>query len=551
MLDSVLRAAGYRTGLYTSPHLLDFNERARIDGVDATDDELIEQFEAVEAARGATSLTYFEFTTLAILRLMAAARLDAVVLEIGLGGRLDAVNLIDADVAIVTSIDLDHMDYLGADARGHRFREGPHLSRRAAGDLQRSATAASRCSHTPTASAPTCGASAATSTIRAIGSNGPMPDATLRRTGLPYPALRGANQLLNASGVLAALEALAERLPVSQQAVRQGLLTVDIPARFQVLPGRPTTILDVAHNPHAAAVLAQNLDSMGFFPETHAVFGMLNDKDIAGVIAKLGARIDHWHVGSIGWSARNPSRRDCRAVRARLPRHRLDLFDLGTRKRSALPMLAARERASADDRILAFGSFLTVADVMRVLRVVHAALRISTGAWMSLAFWRRKHAAVDAAPRSSRSTADDDAGRADPTAALRARARRRLIGAAALLLLVVIVVPMVLDPEPRPVPDNIPIDIPSEKTKFSPRLALPPVPAPDNVPLAPPPDAPPPATKSAGGSITGPKSGAAMEKTQPNRQRRTRQEARRRRQTRSARARLLRARRRRRNCRRQ
>jgi len=132
---------------------------------------------------------------------------------------------------------------------------------------------------------------------------------------------------------------------------------------------------------------------------------------------------------------------------------------------------------------------------------------------MSLAFWRRKHAAVDAAPRSSRSTADDDAGRADPTAALRTRARRRLIGAAALLLLAVVVVPMLLDPEPRPVPDNIPIDIPSEKTKFSPRLALPPVPATDNVPVTPPPDAPPPAAKSASGTVAAAK-GAATEKTQ-------------------------------------
>jgi len=133
---------------------------------------------------------------------------------------------------------------------------------------------------------------------------------------------------------------------------------------------------------------------------------------------------------------------------------------------------------------------------------------------MSLAFWRRKHAAVDAAPRSSRSTADDDTGRADPAAALRTRARRRLIGAAALLLLVVIVVPMLLDPEPRPVPDNIPIDIPSEKTKFSPRLALPPVPAPDNVPVAPPPEAPPSAAKSAGGAVASAKS-AATDKTKP------------------------------------
>ncbi len=193
----------------------------------------------------------------------------------------------------------------------------------------------------------------------------------MRRSGLPYPALRGANQLLNASGVLAALEALAERLPVSQQAVRQGLLTVELPGRFQVLPGRPAVILDVAHNPHAAAVLAENLDNMGFYPSTHAVFGMLRDKDIDGVIARLGNRVDHWHV------APTPGERGCDAgdrrragARARGQRRLRDLGVPGPRGR--LRWRAGEARGPMIE-FVAFGSFLTVAEVMRAIRARPAA----------------------------------------------------------------------------------------------------------------------------------------------------------------------------------
>jgi dihydrofolate synthase / folylpolyglutamate synthase len=271
MLDSILRAAGYRTGLYTSPHLLEFNERARIDGVDASVEQLIENFEAVEAVRGATSLTYFEFTTLAILRLFAQARLDAAVLEVGLGGRLDAVNLVDADAAIVTSVDIDHIDYLGSTREAIGF-EKAHIYRPGRAAI---------CSDPRPPQSLLDHAERIGADLWRFGQDfnyqgdrqqWAYGGRRVRRSGLPYPALRGANQLLNASGALAALEALAERLPVSQQAVRQGLLAVELPARFQVLPGRPATILDVAHNPHAAAVLAENLDSMGYFPVTHAVF---------------------------------------------------------------------------------------------------------------------------------------------------------------------------------------------------------------------------------------------------------------------------------------
>jgi dihydrofolate synthase / folylpolyglutamate synthase len=372
MLDAILRAAGYRVGLYTSPHLLSFNERCRVDGVNAADSELVEQFEAVEAARGTTSLTYFEFTTLAILRLFSRAALDAVVLEVGLGGRLDAVNIIDADVSIVTSVDMDHMDYLGTTREAIGF-EKAHVYR---------AGRPAICSdpappHSLLAWAEQLGADlwlfGRDFNYQGDRQQWAYAGRRVRRAGLPYPALRGANQLLNAAGALAALEALADRLPVSQQAVRQGLLTVELPARFQVLPGRPLVVLDVAHNPHAAAVLASNLDSMGYHPFTHAVFGMLRDKDIAGVIDKVGDRIDHWHV------APTPGARGCDAasVAALLAergagtgpdRSITQYSDLGA------AFEGARVRAGADDRILAFGSFLTVAEVLRAIRARPAAV---------------------------------------------------------------------------------------------------------------------------------------------------------------------------------
>jgi dihydrofolate synthase/folylpolyglutamate synthase len=362
MLESILRAAGYRTGLYTSPHLLRFNERARLGGEAVADDELIEQFEAVEQARGETSLTYFEFTTLAILRLFMAARLDAVVLEVGLGGRLDATNLVDADCAVVTSVDLDHMDYLGT-TREHIGYEKAHIYRPG-----RPAICADP--QPPQSLLDVAGDLGADLWLfgRDFNYQGDRQQwayggRRLRRAGLPYPALRGANQLLNASGALAALEALGHRLPVSQQAVRQGLLNVQLAGRFQVLPGRPAVILDVAHNPHAAAVLAENLDNMGFYPRTLAVLGMLRDKDAAGVIDKVADRIDHWYVGGTAGPRGLSGQALAGVVRARRPSAALDAFDdVGA------AFDAAHREAAADDRIVAFGSFLTVADVMRAQR---------------------------------------------------------------------------------------------------------------------------------------------------------------------------------------
>ncbi|HEY5632894.1 MAG TPA: bifunctional tetrahydrofolate synthase/dihydrofolate synthase [Burkholderiaceae bacterium] len=362
MLDSILRAAGYRVGLYTSPHLVAFNERARLDGVAVDDAALVAQFEAVDAARGEVGLTYFEFTTLAILRLFAQRKPDVAILEVGLGGRLDAVNMIDPDCAVVTSVDIDHTDYLG-DTResigwekAHIFRTGrpaicadphpPHSLLAYAGEIDAKLWVMAR-------------DFGYTGDRQQWSYRGPH----TRRNSLAYPALRGANQLLNAAAALAALEALRDRLPVSQQAVRRGLAAVTLAGRFQVLPGRPAVVLDVAHNPHAAAHLAQNLENMGFFPATWAVFGVMADKDVAGIVRALAGRVDHWLLVDLP-GARAASSADLVALLAREgisagENRTVRCFDS---PREAYD--AARGLVDDGDRILVFGSFLTVADVL-------------------------------------------------------------------------------------------------------------------------------------------------------------------------------------------
>ncbi len=373
MLESILLAAGYKVGLYTSPHLIDFNERARINGDLATDAELTEQFAAVDAARGDTSLTYFELTTLAILRLFSLRKLDVVVLEVGLGGRLDAVNVVDADCSIVTSVDIDHVDWLGDNRDAIGF-EKAHIYR----------------SGRPAICADPVPPATLVAHAEAIGAdlwlfgrdfnyNGDKQQWSYggrgqRRNALAYPALRGANQLLNASAALAALESLRDRLAVPQQAVRVGLAQVQLPARFQIVPGQPTVILDVAHNPHAAAVLADNLGNMGFFPYTHAVIGMLSDKDIDGVVAHMTRHVDHWYCATLeGPRALSGEALAERIRAAGVPddaEHSVTTWDS-----PATAYDAARSRAGEGDRILVFGSFLTVAGVVAQQRRVAASSR--------------------------------------------------------------------------------------------------------------------------------------------------------------------------------
>ncbi|MDE1182063.1 bifunctional tetrahydrofolate synthase/dihydrofolate synthase [Paraburkholderia sp.] len=370
ILETILLRAGYTVGCHMSPHLLAFNERARINGANATDDELLPHFDAVETARNSfaepVSLTYFEFTTLAIMHLFASRGLDAVIFEVGLGGRLDAVNILDADCAIVTSIDIDHTDYLG-DTREKIAYEKAGIFR-----ADRPAICAdpvapqSLIDHAEKIGADLWlfgrdfryegQAGSERQQWSYVGRN-------MRRSALAYPALRGANQLINTSAALAALEAMRDRLPVSAQDIRLGLANVELPGRFQVLPGKPAIVLDVGHNPHAAAVLTQNLGNMGYFPYTYAVFGAMADKDIAGVLEHLKGEVDHWCVTDL------PTPRAASAVdlEAALREAGVEQTADSTVTRFASPADAfkdALERASENDRIVVFGSFYTVAGVI-------------------------------------------------------------------------------------------------------------------------------------------------------------------------------------------
>lgn len=366
MLEAILRAGGYRTGLYTSPHLARYNERVRIAGVEAADEALAEGFAAVEAARGGIPLTYFEFGTLAAAWLFARERLDAVVLEVGLGGRLDAVNIFDPDCAVLTSIGLDHVEYLGP------TRED--IGREKAG-IFRAGRPAVVGDPEPPASVLEAAASLGARLrlfgrdygARAQGEQWLYWSLAGRRATLAHPALRGAVQLRNAATAIAALETLRERLPLGMDAVRRGLAQVALPGRFQVLPGRPRIILDVAHNPQAAAVLAENLGAAGYAPRTLAVFGMLRDKDIAGVVRAVAPRIERWHLASLG-GARGA---DAEALTSALAQ--AGVHAPAIRHASVADALAgARSEAGADDRIVVFGSFLTVAAAMAELEAARS-----------------------------------------------------------------------------------------------------------------------------------------------------------------------------------
>lgn len=352
MLESILQAGGYRTGLYTSPHLLRYNERVRVGGREADDTALCTAFAAVEEARGAVPLTYFEFGTLAAFHLFSRSKPDALVLEVGLGGRLDALNAVDADCAVLTSIGIDHVDYLG-DTREVIGREKAGIFR-----AGRPAVVADP--------APPASVLDTKAKLLLLGRDfgyqsqdtqwawwGPSG----KRSGLAHPALRGAMQLRNASAALAALDSLRERLPLAMQDLRRGLADVSLPGRFQVLPGRPQVVLDVAHNPEAAAVLAANLGDSGYAPETIAVFGMLRDKDIAGVVRAMAPRITRWHLATLP----GPRGADARLLSGVL--HELNIKAPIAEHASVVDALAAaRKESGENDKIVVFGSFLTVAD---------------------------------------------------------------------------------------------------------------------------------------------------------------------------------------------
>ena len=363
MLEAIAAHAGWRVGVYTSPHLVHFEERCRVGGAIVAADALVAHFEAVEAARGDVSLTYFEFTTLAILRLLSQAALDLVVLEVGLGGRLDAVNVIDADCVVITSIDIDHTAFLGPDRESIGFEKAGILRAGQPAIVSDPLPPKRLVEHAARIGADLWlhGRDFSFSGDRQQWS---WQGRSKRYAGLAYPALRGANQLLNAAGGLAAFEALRERLPVTAQAVRNGFATVELPGRFQVVPGQPAIVLDVAHNPHAVATLARNLDQMGFFPRTHAVFGAMHDKDTAAMLATMRPLVDHWHFCDLPIARAATARALAAQFAALSSAAQGPSANVACHASPRAALAAAVAAADPADRIVVFGSFYTVGGVL-------------------------------------------------------------------------------------------------------------------------------------------------------------------------------------------
>ena len=361
-LEAMLSAAGYRVGCYTSPHLLRYNERVRIGRQEASDADLAAAFAAVEAARGDTALSYFEQGTLAAVWLFQRQKVDVMVLEVGLGGRLDAVNLWDADCAVVTTIDLDHQDYLGPD------RE--HIGFEKAG-VFRAGRPAICAEPNPPQSLLDHAARLGTRLLeigRDIRFDIGIEDwaCDVGGTGyarLPHPRMRGRHQYANASAAIAALWSLGERLPVDLHAIRAGLSEARQPGRFQIVGERPRRVLDVAHNPESARGLAANLRELADGGEVHAVFAMLADKDIAAVAAALGDVVGHWHIAGLNV----PRGADAEALAGVL---RAAGYACTAHRDVATAWRSACEAAKPADTIAAFGSFYTVAEIMAVPREI-------------------------------------------------------------------------------------------------------------------------------------------------------------------------------------
>ncbi|MCU0935618.1 MAG: bifunctional tetrahydrofolate synthase/dihydrofolate synthase [Gammaproteobacteria bacterium] len=360
-LEAILEEGGYRTGAYTSPHLLRYNERVRLRREAVDDGALCEAFERVDRARGEVSLTYFEFGTLAAMDLFHRADLDAVVLEVGLGGRLDAVNVFEPDVAVVTTVDLDHQDWLGPD------RES--IGREKAGIFRPGRPAV--CGDPDPPESLLAAARERAADLRLAGRDYRyQPQAEgwdwagreQRLDGLPLPALRGRFQLQNAAAALAALEALAARMPVGRPALERGLGEARVPGRLEVFPGPVERILDVAHNPQGVRELAAFLAARPCAGATHALFAMLGDKDLPAALAAAVPVVDRWHLASLPGP---------RGVPAGAVRTLLEGLGLGDRVGGVYPDVETAYRALLDhlrppDRMVVFGSFYTVGPALRV-----------------------------------------------------------------------------------------------------------------------------------------------------------------------------------------
>lgn len=363
-LTQIYKQAGYKTGTLTSPHLLRYNERIAVNAEPVSDDTIIASFERIEAARGEISLTYFEFNALAAVDIFIREQVDVMILEVGLGGRLDAVNVFDCDCAVVTSVDLDHQAFLGDTVEQVGFEK--------AGVFRSGKPAI--CGQNPAPESLVAHAEAIGAKLLMVQRDFDFssleniqwnyrfrPSPARNRNALPFPALRGAYQLPNAACALTVLECLNGKLPVDIGAIKRGLLLVENPGRFQVLPGRPLTVLDVGHNPHAARALRRSLINLAFAQKRTAVFSMLSDKDIDGVLEIVKDQFDEWYIAPLDV----PRGMTADALKAKLEQHHIENIQTFAAVREAYR--AAASKAGENDRIVVFGSFHTVADVMSVL----------------------------------------------------------------------------------------------------------------------------------------------------------------------------------------
>jgi len=357
LLNRILTEAGYRVGTFTSPHLVRYNERIVIADREVSDASLVAAFERIDAARGTDTLTFFEFNALAALLVLETAGLDAIVLEVGLGGRLDAANVVDADAALVTSIALDHCDWLGDDVE--------LIGREKAGIFRAGRPAIFGSVQMPQSIADVAGELGA-QLLRLgkdfdytrQGASWSWRGVARRLEDLPAPALGGVRQFDNAAAVLAVLESLADRLPVDRDAVVRGLQRVRLPGRFQVVRDRAEWILDVAHNPAAARALAAQLAARTATGRCIAVCGILGDKDIDSIVSELRDSFDEWVVaGLVG-----PRAVDVHQFAERLRKRGATVTAIGANVAEACEI--ANARAGNGDRVVVFGSFLTVGPAM-------------------------------------------------------------------------------------------------------------------------------------------------------------------------------------------
>ncbi|SFN30696.1 dihydrofolate synthase / folylpolyglutamate synthase [Izhakiella capsodis] len=348
-LETLLLAAGFRVGVYSSPHLVRYTERVRVQGQELSESAHTASFSAIEAGRETLSLSYFEYGTLSALWLFRAAQLDVVILEVGLGGRLDATNIVDADVAVVTSIALDHTDWLGPD------RES--IGREKAGIFRAGKPAVVGDPDMPASIAIVAEEAGAQLLCRDRDWSLQQSDSgwSFRfnqsvLNDLPFPQV----PLANAATALAALQ--ASGLVVRENVIREYLATAELPGRFQTVQQSPRLILDVAHNPHAASYLARQITQLNPSGEVHAVVGMLHDKDIAGTLAALAPAVDYWYCAPLT----GPRGASAQQLSAHLPRARnYDSVTIAWRR--------AMKQATDQDIVLVCGSFHTVAEVMNTM----------------------------------------------------------------------------------------------------------------------------------------------------------------------------------------